>query len=112
KKHDTENEIHHRKLIEPFLYFFLYFAGEQEDDNHLMKPESGVDERGLLYIQQDVEDEERPKFELQVIHEGNPGWHDTQAGDVDKDGDIDLVTKIWNADEGVYHADFWENKLN
>ena len=88
------------------------FAGEQEDDNHLMKPESGVDERGLLYVQQDVEDAENPEFELQVIHKGNPGWHDTQAGDVDGDGDIDLVTKIWNADEGVYHADFWENKLN
>lgn len=84
------------------------FTAEQEDKNHLMKPE-GLEERGLLYIQQ--KSAGSPEFKLQVVHQDNPGWHDTCAGDVDGDGDIDLATKIWNADEGVYHADFWENKL-
>jgi hypothetical protein len=84
------------------------FTAEQEDKNHLMKPE-GLEERGLLYIQQ--KSASLPEFKLQVVHKDNPGWHDTRAGDVDGDGDIDLATKIWNADEGFYHADYWENKL-
>ncbi len=84
------------------------FTAEQEDKNHLMKPE-GLEEKGLLYIQE--KSGGSPEFKLQVVHKDNPGWHDTRAGDVDGDRDIDLVTKIWNADEGVYHADYWENKL-
>jgi hypothetical protein len=31
------------------------------------------------------------------------------VGDVDGDGDDDLVSKIWNADGPTYHADYWRN---
>jgi hypothetical protein len=46
-----------------------------------------------------------------VIHLDNPGWHDAQLGDVDRDGDVDIVSKIWNADGPSYHLDFWRNEL-
>ncbi len=89
------------------------FIGEQEDDNQSpepgMKP-MGHQERGMLLVNEGTVHE--PKFIIQWIHQDNPGWHDTQAGDVDGDGDVDLVTKIWNADEaGIWHADYWRNDL-
>jgi|GEM_PF-5229488 len=31
--------------------------------------------------------------------------------DYDGDGDIDIVSKIWNADGGIYHLDYWRNEL-
>lgn len=31
------------------------------------------------------------------------------AGDLDGDGDIDIVSKIWNKDGPTYHADYWRN---
>ena len=89
------------------------FIGEQEDDSRLpqgsMKP-LGLEERGIIF--RNIGTVEGPIFQAQVIQTDNPGWHDTQVGDVDGDGDLDLVTKIWKADEGgVWHADFWRNEL-
>lgn len=84
------------------------FAGEQEDPNRLMKPDS-LWERGIIF--QNIGTIRNPKFTSMVIHEDNPGWHDALTGDVDGDGDIDIVSKVWNADEPNYHLDYWENKL-
>ena len=35
--------------------------------------------------------------------------HDILAGDVDGDGDLDIVSKIWNADSGNHTANYWRN---
>ncbi len=91
------------------------FAGEQEDpDTYMegnglkaMKPR-GLKERGVIWYS---DGGKIPKFEPYVIHVDNPGWHDAQLGDVDGDGDLDIVSKIWNADGDTYHLDLWRNEL-
>jgi len=52
-----------------------------------------------------------------VILDANLGGHEACTGDVDGDGDIDIVTKTWrsgiypgSANAGKAHADFLENK--
>ena len=47
-----------------------------------------------------------------MIHEDNPGWHDAVFHDMDGDGDLDIVNKIWNADGPAYHLDYWRNDIN
>jgi hypothetical protein len=72
------------------------FAGEQEDpDTYMessgklaMKPR-GLKERGVFWLSSGGA---KPAF--------NP---------VDGDGDIDLVSKVWNKDGAAYHADYWRN---
>ena len=89
------------------------FAGEQEDpDTYMessgklaMKPK-GHKERGVIWLSSGGL---HPSFTPVVIQTDNPGWHDATLGDVDGDGDIDIVTKIWNKDGVAYHADFWRN---
>jgi hypothetical protein len=49
-----------------------------------------------------------------VIYDGSLGGHDAFIGDVDGDGDIDIVAKVWapnpnNAVGGHFHADYLEN---
>jgi len=89
------------------------FAGEQEDPDQMrgelkpMKPK-GLKERGVIWYNNGGK---ATDFSIFVIHVDNPGWHDAQLGDVDSDGDIDIVSKIWNADGVFYHLDYWRNNL-
>ena len=91
------------------------FAGEQEDPSafahwakqgKLPMKAKGLKERGVIWINSGSKP---PTFTPQVIQEDNPGWHDACLGDVDGDGDIDIVTKIWQKDGPTYHADYWRN---
>ena len=89
------------------------FAGEQEDPDTYMTAEGklpmkppGLKERGVIWLHSGGR---RPVFTPVVIHVDNPGWHDAALGDVDADGDIDIVTKIWNKDGPTYHVDYWRN---
>ena len=55
------------------------------------------------------------EFVERVIFDGGLGGHDILVGDVDGDGDPDVVSKIWkrradNANGGRFHADFFENR--
>lgn len=91
------------------------FSGEQEDpDDYMtssgklaMRPKD-LKERGFFWENRGTKN--KPDFVPVVIHTDNPGWHDIQLGDVDGDGDIDIVSKVWNADTPIYHADFWRNE--
>jgi hypothetical protein len=71
-----------------------------------MKPK-GLKERGVIW--ENIGEPEKPEFNPVIIQLDNPGWHDAALGDVDGDGDIDIVSKVWNADTPFYHADFWRN---
>jgi len=89
------------------------FAGEQEDPDTFMKAQGklpmkppGLKERGVIWLRSG---REKAVFEATVIQVDNPGWHDAALGDVDGDGDIDIVTKIWNKDGPSYHVDYWRN---
>ena len=91
------------------------FAGEQEDPDVYMEKQGkvamkprGLKERGVIWYSNG---KKHPEFTPVVIHLDNPGWHDAQVGDVDGDGDIDIVSKVWNADTPVYHLDYWRNEL-
>ena len=91
------------------------FAGEQEDSTMngqepllSMKPK-GLKERGVIWFSSGGRE---PTFTCTLINLDNPGWHDAVAADIDGDGDIDLVSKVWNKDGENYHADYWRNDLN
>jgi hypothetical protein len=91
------------------------FAGEQEDPDTYMEADGllpmkppNLQERGVIWVNDGTQ---TPRFSPVVIHEGRPGWHDVAIGDIDGDGDIDLVSKVWNADGPNYHLDFWRNDI-
>jgi hypothetical protein len=90
------------------------FAGEQEDPDTYMVAEGrlpmkppGLRERGVVW--ENVGTPTAPRFTPKVFHEGRPGWHDTVLVDFDRDGDIDLVSKVWNTGGLPYHLDLWRN---
>jgi hypothetical protein len=54
------------------------------------------------------------RFEERVVLDSRLGGHDAWVGDVDGDGDIDIVSKIWrvwngNGNGGRVHVDWLEN---
>jgi hypothetical protein len=56
------------------------------------------------------------EFRERVILDTKHGGHELQAGDVDRDGDIDICSKpwgprAWNGNDGKMHVDFLENLL-
>lgn len=56
------------------------------------------------------------KFREHIVLDAKLGGHELQAGDVDQDGDIDVVSKAWgprpwNGNAGKMHVDFLENLL-
>ncbi|MFH0756164.1 MAG: VCBS repeat-containing protein [Bacteroidota bacterium] len=90
------------------------FAGEQEDSSTYMEKNGLVamkprelKERGVIWYSNRAG---FPEFSPTIIHLDNPGWHDAQLGDVDGDGDTDIVSKVWYADGIVHHLDFWRNE--
>ena len=91
------------------------FAGEQEDPDTQMESEGkvamkprGLKERGVIWENTGINS---MVFNPVVFQIDNPGWHEAVVTDVDGDGDIDIISKIWNADGPAYHVDFWRNDL-
>ncbi len=58
----------------------------------------------------------RGQFVERVILDAGLGGHEAVVADVDRDGDLDICSKLWrprkdNANDGRNHADFLENLL-
>lgn len=82
------------------------FTAEQEDPSILPV---GAGPRWYIF-----ENLGKGVFEERVILDRNLGAHDSWVGDVDGDGDIDIVSKIWrvwpgNGNRGRVHIDWLEN---
>jgi hypothetical protein len=55
-------------------------------------------------------------FRERVIYDGSLGGHDIILSDINSDGAIDIVSKIWyrmpdSANGGKFHADWFENLM-
>lgn len=84
------------------------FTVEQEDPNILP---SGAGPRWYIWENMDGKG---GRFEERVIFDGKLGGHDAMIGDLDGDGDLDIVSKIWNrwpenANGGKEHVSWLEN---
>lgn len=87
------------------------FTAEQEDSSILPM---GAGPRWFIW---ENEGGDPPTFTERVIFNGRLGGHDALAADVDGDGDLDILSKIWNvwsenANGGSEHVDVLENTLN
>jgi hypothetical protein len=81
---------------------------EQEDPSILPV---GASPRWILFERTDAA---KVTFVERVILDAKLGGHDIRAGDVDGDGDLDIVSKVWspyegNANGGRAHIDWLEN---
>lgn len=86
------------------------FTAEQEDSSILPM---GAPPRWFIW---ESDGGTPPTFTERVIFNGRLGGHDALAADLDGDGDLDIVSKIWsrweeNANGGVEHVDLLENTL-
>ena len=86
------------------------FTAEQEDSSILPM---GAPPRWFIW---ENDGGTPPTFTERVIHRGRLGGHDALAADVDGDGDLDILSKIWNvwsenANGGTEHVDVLENTL-
>ncbi|MDL5512529.1 VCBS repeat-containing protein [Arenibacter sp. M-2] len=87
------------------------FTCDQEDDT--LFPE-GANPR--WYIWENISNDDQIKFAERIILDNGLGGHDARVGDVDGDGDLDILSKVWNlwpgnANDGKEHGDYLENKL-
>jgi len=83
------------------------FTAEQEDSSIL--PE-GAPPKWFIWENMDGKGRQ---FEERIIFDNKLGGHDARVGDVDGDGDLDIVSKVWNVwddnnNEGREHAGYLE----
>ena len=83
---------------------------DQEDPSILP---SGAGPRWFIFENMGTEE---ISFRERIIFDNSLGGHDARVGDVDGDGDLDIVSKIWNrwlenSNGGREHVDYLENLL-